>query len=293
MTTRSDIEALRATRATFFTPYDRAAVEAELLAVLRAGLPDWDSELDTILRRALPLIAEHLMANTELNRAELLRGLLIFAEGEDVDLLCLDPPAIRRRLNESDLDLIVRKVQSLSLLNLGSLRGIEERAHDADSDIVDALATLAPNRQNVRVYVVAENAAPLTPTQLGAVSNAISARDASIAGVELVALSPNIVRYQVRVAVTHNPLLVSATDTESSVRAGVYAYIERNRLIGRSLTHSGLIDAAYTEDTTDVSSAQYVLNGSPRDSLTARSDYANTDLFYCPSDTTNVTVTVA
>ena len=255
MVTRAYLDSLQS-RAQFFPPYDHSEIEAELLNALIEALPDWDSRSDTILRRALPAIARVVAVARETDRAQLLRGLVAFAQGPDLDAIGLGPPPVRRNLQEEDEDYRLRIINAHARLNLGSLNGIKEQTFEFNSEITDALVTLAPNRQDVRVYAL-KGTDQLTDDEQASLAMSLNADGNAILGVTVTVAEPTIIEVRAAATVTYDPAAVSAETAEADAIAGMTAYIN-GALIGDTLYRNRLTDAAITASAINAS-AQFEL----------------------------------
>ena len=125
MVTQSNIDAIRARAGRFFPLVDPAALAARKRSAYTAAMPDWDNRADTILERSLLPEALQTQAEFETQHANLLRALILFAQGADLDAHGLEFPAVLRREGESDDAYLIRLVNRYTLLNLGSLQGYE------------------------------------------------------------------------------------------------------------------------------------------------------------------------
>ena len=244
------------TRARFYPPYNHTDIERVILDALIAELPDWDSRTDTILRRALPAIARNVAVRIETDHAQLLRGLVLYAEGPDLDVLGLGPPPVRRNVGESDDDYRLRIINAHARLNLGSLRGVQEQCFEFNSEITDALVTLAPNRQDVRVYAL-KGTDQLTNDEQAALAMSLNAAGNAILGVTVTVAEPTIIEVRAAATVTYDPAAVSAETAEADAIASMTAYIN-GALIGDTLYRNRLTDAAITASAINAS-AQFEL----------------------------------
>ena len=265
MVTQAELTDLLNQAGSFFTPANRAEMEAELLNVLRTGLPDWDSGSDTILRRALPLIAEQVEVWLTTNEENVKQGLLAYAEGPLLDIFGLGPPLVRRRLGEADDPYRLRIANSSTRLNLGSLDGYEEAARETDTTLVDSLAVVAPNRQNVKLYVVKPDAELPVQSEIDILQRYFNERGNSIAGAEIQVSTPTVRQYRINVTAFYDPSVYSEEIVSSGITSSLYAYIRSNREIGRKIYLSALNDAAFTPECIDVTAQFVTLTGDGTD----------------------------
>lgn len=280
MVTKNYLESLREAR--FFEPYDRAAAEATMLSHLQAGLPGWDAHPDGILRRALPLLAEVLFTQGEILHSQLRRGLLLYAQGTDLDRIGLGPPAVVRMTGEADDDYRLRIANSGELLNIGTLASVERLVTDADPTITDVQAWTLTNRQDVNVAAV--RGGDLT-TMLASSDPAyadLSDRDKIIAGVEATGVAHTVQAFTADLTVVHDPHESDAVALEAVVRTAVYNFLNANRRLGRPVYRSAIAKSAFVAAVLDVTVNQ------PAANLAA----ANGRVYNCPSDDASVTISV-
>lgn len=255
MVTQAELNDLLSQANEFFTPTDRAELERELLTVLINGLPDWDSATDSILRRALPLIAEQVEVWITTNEENIKQGLLAYAEGPLLDIFGLGPPLVRRRLGEEDDPYRLRIANASNRLNLGSLAGYEEAAREQDTTLADALAVVSPNRQNVRIFVALPDAGIPTPEAIADLRTFFGGRGASIAGADVDVSAPTVREYRINVTARYDPAVHSEDTVRNSVRDSIYQFIRDSRRIGQKIYLSRLRDAAFTPECVDVAAA--------------------------------------
>lgn len=293
----------------FFDPYNQAQVEEVILAAYTDGLTGWVPSRDNILRRSIPLEAEAWTVWTETQKAQLLRSLLAFATGRNLDLIGLGPPPVIRRLNEPDDDYRLRIANSHRRLSRGTLEGIEEDVIDLDGEIVDAHAVVSLNRQNVHVYNVKANATRLTPEEKAPLNTYFTGRGSVIAGVQVVMQDPTIVPFKIIIAGVFDRGLYGEDVVEQRIRNKVYQFIDDNQFIGNSWEASKLCGAADVAELTNTPTAEYRVpsgydggeasffrddsdRGKVAVRLAADDTYTRAHLYHCLKDDDNVIITL-
>ena len=249
MVTKQYIDHIKST-ARLWQPYDREQDEVALVQFLQAGLPDWNAAADNLLRRAVPLMVEYNRMRSETAHAQVLRSLLAFAEGEDLDVIGLGPPPVFRYVGEPDEDYRVRIANSQLGLSIGSLGSAESRARLALPALTDVLAVVAPNRQNVAVFALKGEHQQITTTERTSLEEFLQARDGVIAGVEITAPAPTFVEYSISVIARYDKSQ-TAVVLEPLIRSAIYAYLGQNHL-GRPVYRSAINDAAHIPGVSDV-----------------------------------------
>ena len=251
MVTRAYIQTVRET-ARFWQTYDRTADEAALVAYLQAGLPDWDALQDDLLRRAVPLMVEYNRLRSEVAHEQIRRALLPFAEGDDLAVLGLGPPAVMKAAGEDDDDYRVRIANSRLGLNIGSLTSIEQAARTALPTLVDVLAVVAPNRQDVAVWGLKAALAQLAAAEQTTLLEYLRQRNQLIAGVQITAPAPTVVPYTIRVSVRYDRTREDTQQLQAAVRAAIYAWLEDNQRLGQSVHRSAVTKAAFIAGVDDL-----------------------------------------
>lgn len=295
--------------AEFFDPYNPVQVQEAILAAYTTGLPDWIPDEDVILRRVIPLEAEQWVVWSETQKAQLLRSLLAFATGRNLDLIGLGPPPVIRRLREPDDDYRLRIANAHLRLSLGNLVGIEEQVVDLDTEITNAYAAVSLNRQNVNVFNVKANATVLTPEEKAPINTYFEGRGTKIAGVEIEMVDPTVVPFKIRIEGVFDRTLYGESVVEERIRRSVYQFIVDNERIGNTWTNSKLCGAADVPELVDTPTAEYRVPtgftgtttaafddaddlGKVAAELTAESGYSRSHLFYCIQDDKNVLITL-
>lgn len=248
MVTKEYIDNIRET-ARLWQPYDQAAAEQALRQYLQLGLPDWDPAADSLLSRSIPLLVDVLRVQSETAHANVRRGLLAFAEGEDLDIIGLGPPAVFRLPGEADDDYRVRIALAQAGISIGSLTSIEHAARRALPAIIDVVAVTAPNRQDVSVFACKADCELLTNAEVTSLTEYLNARDGVIAGVQITAPAPTKVAYTISVKVRYRPANVSTNSLEALVRMALYEFIDRSATLGQDIYRSAITDAAYLPGT--------------------------------------------
>lgn len=292
------------TSAQYFPEAERDVIEQDLLSILTNGLPNWDFQADTILRRSLPLQSEGLAVQINTNRAVLLESLLAYATGPQLDVLGLGPPPVLRRSGESDDSYRLRITNAHSLLNLGSLNGIQEQALAFNDEIIDAYAVISPNRQDPRVYTLKADVTQLTPEESMALTTYFAGRSEHIGGVVITVAQPTVKEYRIQVDAQYDTTRYGGPFVEGRIRESLYQFIRSNQLIARTLYTAALCDAAYTVETLNIPTGQFLIpttgntfaeddDGVPATGdLLARHGFAVSDIYHCLQDEENVLITV-
>ncbi len=251
MVTPAYIAGLR-DQAELWQPIDADAIEQRLVAYLDGQLPDWSPLADSLLRRALPLIAEQMQVFDEERLAQARRGLLAYAEGADLDLLGLGPPVVLRRTGEADETYRVRIAEARLSLSLGSLAYEEALAVSVLPAITDALAVVARNRQDVTLYALTGVRQALSTTQEQLLTRRLNARDAVIAGVEVTVGEPTEVPYTIAVEATYDAGLTDGGDLSRRIRQSIYDYLAGSQRIGQPVYRSAIQEAAFVAGVYDL-----------------------------------------
>lgn len=302
MVTQAHIDSLRE-GAQFFPPYTRQEIEDDLLEMLRAGLPDWDSRADTILRRSLPLIAEQVKVWTDTNRSQLLNGMVLFATGVHLDILGLGPPPVLRGIGEADDPYRLRIINASLRRSLGSLGGVEGDTRALNAEITDVLAVVSPNRQDIHTFCVKGVAELLTTEEKAVINTHFLGREAAIAGVVITAVDPTLVPVKIKVSGVFDRNLYAEALVEERIRTSVYAYITEQQRIGNTWYASSLCAASDVRETVNaVGEFRVPMDGIAftgpddegvvRSELTATTSYTQTHLYHCPQDEENVIITL-
>ena len=268
MVTQAYIQTIRET-ARFWQPYDRAADETALVAYLQAGLPDWDASSDDLLRRALPLMVEYNRLRSEVAHQQIRRALLPYAEGDDLDVLGLGPPAVMRN-GQVDDPYRLRIANSRQGLNIGNLASMEQAARDALPYANDVLVVPAPNRQDLAIWMLRPGLTTLDAAEQATVQTFLTTMNWLIAGVQITTPAPTIVPYTIQVSVRYNAMQENTQQLQAAVRAAIYAWLDANRLLGQSVHRSaitaaatipGVIDLVVLAPTHDLAPPELVISG--------------------------------
>lgn len=244
MVTRQEIDAIRRQLPTFFNRVDTARLEGRLKAVLEAGLPDWDSRDDTILRRSIPITVLQLQAELETWGMTLLQSRLAFADGPYLDVAAFEYPAITRRVGESDADFRVRAANRHALLTLGSLEGIEEEVRLLLPAVKDVKAEVHDISRNITIYALNDNRIQLNATEREVILDYFNnRRDTKIAGVDIRLRESSVKNFYVHILVVYNPLRFGAPDASGASQSALQNYLIQSETIGAPVW-SGAIHAA-------------------------------------------------
>ena len=253
MVTQAYIQTIRES-ASFWAPYDQANGVMSLKAYLQAGLPDWAADPDDLLSRGIPLMVEWNRLQSEVSLAQLRRGLLAYAEGDDLDVLGLGPPTVLRITGEADDDYRVRIANSRQGLNIGSLASVAQFARQGLPALDDVLAVIAPNRQDIAVWGLKADMAQLTAADQTQLLEYLRDEDEGrlIGGVQVTAPAPTIVPYTISISVRYDASRENTAQLRDAVRAAIYAWLADNQKIGRSVHRSAISDAAFIAGVRDV-----------------------------------------
>ena len=153
---------------------------------------------DDLLRRALPLMVEYNRLRSEVAHQQIRRALLPYAEGADLDVLGVGPPVVLRA-GDPDDPYRLRIANSRLGLNIGSLPAVRQFARDGAPAITDVLAVMAPNRQDMSVWVLKAALAQLTAAENMTLLEYLRHEDRVIGGVQITAPTPTIVPYTIQV----------------------------------------------------------------------------------------------
>lgn len=300
MVTQQQLDSIR-DNARLFPLVDRLELRNGLLSALREGLPDWTPDYaNSLLGRATRYMAANVQVALETNHSQLFRGLIATAEGNDLDLLGLGPPPVIRQLNEDDDPYRIRIINAYSQLNLGSLPGVEERSRNFNSTIVNVRAVVAPNRQNLAVYVIGADAMPIA--DIAPLRNFLNGRATHIAGVETAVVAPTVKRYRIRTTAIYDTTLFGAVEIEAAVRESLNTYVTNNYNIGSTIYSASMCEASWVPGLVD-SMSNFIVPTTGNDfaegddgvvnagNLVARESYTVSDLWYCPADTDNIIIT--
>lgn len=252
MVTRSNVDAIRARAGRFFPPVDPAALAARKRSALTAALPDWDNRADTILERSLLPESLQTQVEFETQHANLLRALIIYAQGADLDVHGLEFPAMLRRDGESDDDYLVRLVNRYTLLTLGSLKGYEDDVRQLVAAADDVVAVEHPVSRNVTIFALTDAGAPLTDADKMTIAAHYQRRDTHMAGISVRQLDPLILPFYVHVVAVYAPRQYGADDVTDAVQTAVAAYLAQTEQIGASVWSGEIHDAAEVGETISV-----------------------------------------
>ena len=274
-------EYLRTLRAITHPSYDRAEIEAGLLAFLQAGLPDWTAAPGDILRRALPLIAEYIFLHGETENANWDQGTLLRSTGRNLQIWGLEV-GLQPSAGESDDDYRLRIANAGSNQGLGSLPYIENQAREFQDTIIDAQAVTSANRQDVRLYALKADHVALTAEENTALLAYLNGRGKQMAGVEVTLPAVTQTAFTIELQVTH-PVRMSGDVVAADARAGVYRFLEAAQMIGQPVYRDAIARFAEPTDNPEIR----VAVTSPNADLPI---VAGT-VYTCASTTTDVVIT--
>ena len=248
---REFIESIKE-QATLATPVEQESGFAQLVAFIRAGVPDWDANNDA-LYRSLPFIVEQVILWLQLGLINARSYLGIFAQGARLDSVGISSiPPVVRNIGESDEDYFQRIVNAPRTLSAATLSYYEARAREALPAIVDTLALHALNRRDVTVWCLKEGYTPLTDEEILAVSASVNDRDIREAGMEAHFTRPTITDYTINVTIYHDPRRESEEAIKMQSMQALEAYTRQAQIIGGPIYRSAIFDAAHVADTIQV-----------------------------------------
>ena len=252
MVTRANVDAIRARAGRFFPLVDPEALAARKRSAYTAAMPDWDNRADTILERSLLPESLQLQAEFETQHANLLRALILYAQGPYLDVHGLEFPAVLRREGESDDDYLVRLVNRYTLLTLGSIKGYEDDVRQLVASADDVVAVEHPVSRNVTIFALTDAGAPLTDMDKATIAAHYQRRDAHIAGISVRQVDPTILPFYVHVVAVYAPRQYGADDVTDAVQTAVAAYLAQTERIGASIWSGEIHDAAEVGETISV-----------------------------------------
>ena len=252
MVTQGNIDAIRARAGRFFAPVDPAVLAARKKAALVASLPDWDSQSDTILERSLLPEAMQTQAEFETQHANLLRSLILFAQGIDLDVHGLEFPAVLRLDGESDDAYLLRLVNRYSLLSLGSLAGYEDQVRQLLPAVDDVRAVEHRVSRNVSLFALTADRTQLTAAERQTITTHYEGRGSKIAGISVRLVEPAIETFYIHVYAVYSPRQSGADEVVSAVTAAVRAYLAQTEAIGAAVWSTGIQDAAWVTEALSV-----------------------------------------
>lgn len=255
MTTQRYIQSLR-DRARSFDPPSVTEIETILVRVMETGLPDWESEgPDTILRRAIRLSAEQVQIIIGLERAQIQRALVAYAEGTDLDILGLGPPPVLRRIDEPDDDYRLRIIDSWSAESIGSISGVEDKVREFVANATDVKAVLSANRQDIALYALKANYEQLSSAEQMLLATSMSHPSNHIAGVNFVVREPEVIVVTVTPTIVHDPEIISEANANANTESAIATFFSqltlgttlyRSALEGAIVSLEGILDAVVT-----------------------------------------------
>ena len=243
MVTRAYLDSLKSSTE-FFPEYQRDIITRIITDAAREAAPGWNYEQDTFLRLIIPAIAQAIQAQGNIFRANNLRGLVLFAEGADLDVLGARPPVTIRRVGENDASYRLRIINSLNRLNLGSLEGIDETVRAFNNNIDDVHLEVSENAQDVAIYPMYADVTQLSDADVSALSEYMNADGNKIAGTTMHIRKPNIRYFFITIDATFDRALYSEATVESSIRASMYEWLQENDLISRDVFQNELCEPA-------------------------------------------------
>ena len=251
MVTQAYIETIRES-ARFWQVYDAAADRLALTAYLQAGMPDWDAAPDDLLSRGIPFMVEYNRLGSEVAHQQIRRALLPYAEGDELDVLGVGPPAVLRFPGEADDPYRLRIANSHQGLNIGSLPAVQQFAREGVADIADVIAVMAPNRQDMSVWALKAALTQLSAAENAALLEYLRHENRVIGGVQISAPAPTVVAYTIRVSVRYDAMRENTQQLQAAVRAAIYAWLDANRRLGMPVHRSAITRAAKIDGVTDL-----------------------------------------
>ena len=261
MVTQGNIDAIRARAGRFFAPVDPQALADRKRAAYIAALPDWDSRSDTILERSLLPEALQTQAEFETQHANLLRSLILFAQGIDLDVHGLEFPAVLRLDGESDDAYLLRLVNRYALLSLGSLAGYEDRVRQLLPSVADVRAVEHRVSRNVSIFALTAGRMQLTADERQTLTTHYEGRASKIAGISVRLVEPSIERFFVHIYAVYSPRQSGAGEVASASSTAVRAYLDTTEAIGAAVWSTGIADAAWVPEA--LSAGVQVFQGDP------------------------------
>ena len=236
-------------------PYDRDVIEANMRAILVAGLPNWTPSQDEILNRALPLIAEYAFLHGEIENTNWDNGTMLRAQGPYLDEFGIQRPPILRATGEGDEPYRLRLATSSAGLNVGSLASIESRGRVFNPAIVDIQAVTLSNRQDVNVYALRGGLVALTPVENAALLDHLNQRNGKIAGADIMVPAVTQTPFTIDVTILHTSD-VSPDTLSTDARGALYQWLTTAQRIGGPIYQSAVSRAAFVVLASDVSVAE-------------------------------------
>ena len=276
-------EHLATLKALAHAPYDRAEIEALLLARLQAGLPSWTASDSDNLRRSLALEAEGIFLHGETENENWNAAQMVNSRGLYLDTFGVEL-GLPRHTGESDDDYLFRLSNSSRYRTIGSLPSIEQMAVDFQPTIVDVQSITRINRQDVDTYSLKASHALLTTDEKTALLAYLNQRENKIAGVDIYVADPVLTPFttqspRIDVTIRHTAD-VAADLLGANARTALYNWLNSGQRLGHPVYRSAIAAAAFVPGVIDASVAV------PAADLAAQNGTAYT----CPSTTTDVIV---
>ena len=242
MVTRALINSIKDS-STLFTPFDRADAEARFLAAMRAALPDWDYQSDTILRRSFPTIAEQMSVGYGIQVEGMKQTSAVWANGANLEAIGISrgrPKAVGE--NEENYRLAVTTAREPSA-PVTEDRIVSE-ARRFNSDLVEVVTDINHNTRNVSVWAAKADRAALSAAEMTALETHFAADGNHLAGTTISVHGWTEIAYTVTLVVYHNPLQSDAAAVMERVMTSVSDYLSAAEVLGGSIYRAGISKAA-------------------------------------------------
>ncbi len=250
-------------------PLDFEALFTEMVAALKAYIPDFDETLESDPAVKVLQVCAYfrLLDRQRVNDAG--RALMLaYARGADLDnlgallgvsrleLIPADPVTGAPATMESDDDFRRRITLAPEGFSVAGPRGAYIfHALSADPDVLDASA-VSPAPTQVDVYVLSRSGTgAASPTLVSAVASALSAEDVRPLGDQVTVHAATIVNYAIVASLTSYAGPDSAL-VLAEAQSRIAAWVADSRKIGRDITRAGIIAALFAGGVQNVTLTQ-------------------------------------
>lgn len=235
------------------------------MATLRTRIPNWTPAVQGPLYRAVEAVVESYWTANEMWNRQWLRGLLLYADGNDLDTIALNH-GVERQSNETDDSLRQRVALAPRLLQLGSLVAYEAHAQNSGLGIVDAKATVQAGRFTpITIYPLKANATPLTPSEIAAFNSYMNEPQRKLMGVTVQHAAPTITPVAITASLLYDSRVVDSGTIIARSLAALREFLSEESKLGNGVYRAGLIDALYVDSVIDVTLAAPANNLPPSD----------------------------